>query len=245
MLLTGGKISVHNLKGMLSKSYDKKNSDHDNFKIDNELSGRRVKVYHNNDTNKTVVSHKGTQSLNDWVVNAKLLLGYKNVKRFKHAKNIQNQAEAKYGTDNLTTIGHSLAGKIAEVVGQNGREIITLNKPTTPLDLYNNKKIGNNQIDIRTKNDPVSILRKYQNGNNEFIIPSTTNNLLKEHKTDALNRLDQDMMIGQGIKKKHINIYYKNKTINNIVALVNPTFVNTISTAYCEMEGIFIVLLLK
>ena len=200
MTIKGGKISIYNLKNMLSKSYDKNNNDNGDYKIDNSLSGQRVKVYHNNNTNQTVVAHRGTNSVQDWGTNVGLLFGYKS-KRFKHAKQIQDKAALKYGNENLTTVGHSLGAKIAEEVGKNGHEIITLNKPVTPLDLYYNKKIGNNQIDIRTKNDPVSILKRYQKDNNSIIVPSKSNNLLTEHKTEILNRLNQDEIIGNGIKR--------------------------------------------
>ncbi len=36
---------------------------------------------------------------------------------------------------------------------------------------------------------------------NDIFIPSETNNLYTEHENDVLDRLDQDRIIGTGLKK--------------------------------------------
>jgi hypothetical protein len=87
---------------------------------------------------------------------------------------------------------------VAEKVGQNSKEVLTLNKPTTLEDLAKGKKVSEKQTDVRTKYDPVSILRPYQKGSDAIEIESTTWNPLAEHKTDTLKRLDEDVMIGRG-----------------------------------------------
>jgi len=61
----------------------------------------------------------------------------------------------------------------------------------------NSHKMPSNQYDIRTKNDIVSKINPFQKKNkNETIIQSKSNNILKEHSIDTLNRLDQNRMIG-------------------------------------------------
>jgi hypothetical protein len=108
--------------------------------------------------------------------------------RHIHSKNIQNKTEQKYGTENLYTVGHSQGGFHAENLGVKSKKVITYNKPVLPNDVF--KKGKSNQIDIRTENDPVSILSKFQFRNkNIHTIPSTSKNLLQEHSTDALNRI--------------------------------------------------------
>jgi hypothetical protein len=198
----GGKMSVKDIKHFLSKSYDKNLNDHGDYKIDKSLSGKRAQVYHDERKNHTVVVHKGTDSLNDWVTDLRLGLGDRSGTRFKHAKDVQRKAEQKYANSNISTLGHSLGSKLAEEASQNpDNEIITLNNPIVLSDLI--KKPKSNQYNIiRTSLDPVSILRNVapSKSKNDLTIKSTTGNILTEHNTDTLNRINQDMEIGKGIK---------------------------------------------
>lgn len=199
----GGALSSHVMSDLLAQSYKTKNkkerkTEVDGFHIDPSLSGERVQVWYNPTTKQAVVVHRGTQGLNDWMTDARMFFGDTKNKRFKHAKNIQQQAEEKYGASHVSTIGHSLGSRISEEVGQKSKEVLTLNKPTTLADIVRNKKVSEKQIDVRTKNDPVSILRPFQGGNETIEIDSTTNNPLTEHGTETLKRLDPDVMIGRG-----------------------------------------------
>ena len=198
---TGGKMVVKDIKHFLSKSYDKNLNDHGDYKIDKSLSGTRAQVYHNPNKNHTVVVHKGTDSIHDWITDLRLGLGDRSGKRFKHAKDVQQKAEQKYANSNVSTLGHSLGSKLAEEASQNPKnEIITLNNPTVISDLI--KKPKSNVYNIRTSMDPVSILRNVvpSKSKNDLTIKSTSFNPLTEHKTDTLNRINQEMEIGQGIK---------------------------------------------
>jgi len=155
--------------------------------VDRSLSGKRAQVYRNPDTGQVVVAHRGTAGLHDWVTNFRVLTGSaKGTDRFKHADKVQRAAEAKYGSDNVTTIGHSLGAQLATDTGSKSREIITLNKPMTPLDTV----IGQhaNQYNVRTKNDPVSFLDRYradQPRERNIVIPSRSKSFLTEHKTET------------------------------------------------------------
>ncbi len=75
------------------------------------------------------------------------------------------------------------------------KNIITLNKPTTPKDLISKTKIYNKQNDIRTKGDLVSVPQPFQTGRNDIIINSETKNPYTEHMIDVLDRLNQDLVI--------------------------------------------------
>jgi hypothetical protein len=197
-------ISAKELQHFLSKSYDKTHHDYKNYQVDTHLTGQRVQVYYDSTKNHAVVVHRGTKGVQDWGTDASLLLtGYqKNNRRFAHARKIQNQAEEKYGQENITTLGDSLGAKIAEKVGNKTKEVITLNKPTIPMDLIKGKKVPKNQTDIRTSRDPVSILRPFQKPNNkEITIPSKTLNPFREHSTDVLSRLHEDTLFG-GVRGK-------------------------------------------
>ena len=192
----GSGLPVKDIKNFLSKSYEKKPSSYNEYIIDESLSGQRVQVYNNPITNKTIVVHRGTDSIQDWGTNLAMTFGIKG-KRFNHAKRIQDEAERKYGKENIITLGHSQGGRWAELLGRDTSEVITLNKPTLPLDLLRRDKVPENQSDIKSTNDPVSVLRKYQLGNEpEKIRSDLISNPIKEHSVEVLNKLPDDYFIG-------------------------------------------------
>jgi esterase/lipase len=104
---------------------------------------------------EAITSHRGTSGVQDVFTDVKLSLGLlKNTARFKHAKKIQKAAEAKYGSENVTTVGHSLGGALTQNVGQNTKAV-TLNK-AVPL---SSKRVTNKkQHDIRARFDPISAI---------------------------------------------------------------------------------------
>ena len=193
--MKGGALSSDDLRSMLSGSYEKNLSNAGKFTVDKDLSGKRVKVYHNPETNQTVVSHRGTANMKDWLTDAGMTFGYEGGKRFKHSKKVQKKAEKKYGTENLTTVGHSLGARLAEKYGQKGNEVITLNKPIIPKTF--GKKISEKQYDIRTENDPVSALHSLQKNEKMKTIKSDTYNPLTEHGVDVLKRSND--IYGKGL----------------------------------------------
>ena len=148
------------LRNFLSNSYKKDQAKSlDGYTRDDSLSGQRAQVYHNNNTNQTIVTHRGTSGLQDWITDAKLLFFpslFMQSTRYKHAKDIQDQAEQKYGKDNIITTGHSLGAKLASDLGANSKEIISYNEPIIPGEIFNQTK--KNETSIRTRLDPVSIL---------------------------------------------------------------------------------------
>jgi len=189
----GEGLKAKDLKAFLHKSYDNKLQDHGHYKVDKSLSGQRVQVYHNPINNHTVIAHRGTKGIHDVLTDAKLMFGMKNNNRFNYSKKIQKQAEEKYKDSNITTLGHSLGSKLAEEATNKDGEIITLNKAHHPFDNTKHK----NQVDLRTKLDPVSIF----NNKNNITIKSKTINPFTEHSTNTLDRLPQDQYIGSGINK--------------------------------------------
>ena len=198
----GGALPVKDIKELLKHSYDKQPSSHGDYELDPELSGQRVQVYKKKGSNQAVVVHRGTQGIHDWGNDLKYALGFdiSNSNRLKHARDIQQKAEAKYGANNISTLGHSLGSKIARDVGQNSNEIINLNPAIAPQDV--NKPKSDKEYDIRTSLDPVSALSNLTQNTNTITIPSQTFNPLTEHSTDTLDRLPQDQQIGRGHIKK-------------------------------------------
>jgi hypothetical protein len=200
MVLKGGKLSARDLKGLIDQSYNKKNEDYGDYKVDRGLSDAEVKVFKHDKTGQVVVAHRGTHSLGDVYLDSQYALGrdITGSRRYKHSADIQKKAEAKYGKENITTIGHSLGKKLAEV-GNNSHEVIGVNGAFNIKDAL--KPTADNEFNVRSSIDAVSGLSAPK-GKNVLTIPSQTSNLLTEHSSDVLNRIDGDTMIGRGDLKK-------------------------------------------
>jgi hypothetical protein len=195
--MKGGSLSQTDIKNFINKSYEKHLSNYKDFLVDRDLSTQTGQVYHNPKTNQAVVVHRGTASISDVGTDiAYGLTGYKS-KRFKAGEGLQQKAEKKYGAENVTTLGHSLGSLIGQTAGKNSKEIINYNKPVTPLDLFT-KKVPENQYDIRSKGDVLSILRPLQRGKKEITLDSSKDPLAA-HSTSSLP--DSDVLIGKGLKK--------------------------------------------
>lgn len=223
----GGKIEVKYLNKMLNESYKgKKNTNpniDDRYILDQELSTDKTKVYVDKNTNEISMVNRGTSDFKDVMTDAKLLFGY-NDKRFNEPKEILNKIKQKYTDRNIDLIGHSLAGKIAETLGDDPqvKNIITLNKAITPKDLITKPKNIEKQYDIRSSKDIVSALQPFQKANNDIVIPSLSNNLYTEHKISILDRLPQDLVIGTGLKnKKSLEQYFYNLVIKEYMKIMN------------------------
>jgi len=190
----------------LKASYDEKPPENINeFVLDSKLSTKHVKVYHNPVNQQTVIAHRGTKEWYDWGNNLIYGLfgktGYKLTPRFKESQRVHNATVAKYGVKNLSTIGHSQGSLPSEILGQQGKEIITLNKATRP---FSNVK-GEKQYDISTTLDPVSKLNPFQGKSKKDIsIQSKSSNPIKEHLLPVLEGLDDDLDIGEGQRRKRI-----------------------------------------
>lgn len=204
--IKGGKVEVKYLNKLLNESYKSKDKTaaniDDRYYLDPELSTDKTKVYVDKNTNDITMVNRGTSDFKDVMTDAKLLFGY-NDKRFNEPKEILGKVKQKYTDKNIDLLGHSLGAKIAETLGDDPRvkNVITLNKPTTPKDLIQKSKINSKQYDIRTTSDLVSALQPLQTGQNDIVISSETKNPYTEHKIDTLDRLDQNLVIGTGLFK--------------------------------------------
>jgi hypothetical protein len=216
--LTGGKIEIKYLNKLLNQSYKSKDKTNENiddiYYLDKELSTDKTKIYVNKNTNEISMVNRGTSDIKDVITDVKLLFGYKD-KRFNEPREILDKVKMKYPNSSIDLLGHSLGAKVAEELGRDPavKNVITLNKPTTPKDLLFKSKVADKQYDIRTTKDLVSSLAPLQKDPNDIIIPSQTDNLYTEHKIDTLNRLPDDMIIGTGkrrLKKEEIKKIIKN-----------------------------------
>ena len=191
-------LSYANLRSFISSGYQPKHTEEiDNFKIDKSLSTRTQQVYHNELTGEAVINHRGTAGMFDWFNNAAYMYGgealYKLTPRYQEAYYKQKQVEKKYGKENTITVGHSQGGLLAELVGEDSKEINTLNKATRPAFFPPSKH--KNQTDIRSKCDIISAFGYY-----DVEIGCDSLDILKEHKSDILERKG-DKMVGEGGNK--------------------------------------------
>lgn len=198
----GGKLAASIISKFIKASHDKDYHDVGDFKIDRDLSHEWVKVYYNPKNNQAVVVHRGSADKADAWTDFKLLFQQKNNNRFKKSEEVQKKAEQKYGAQNVTTIGSSLGGYLAEEFGQNSKEVITVSKPTTPLDVLKGKKKGDKQHDIRTTLDPIAILQNFQKGDKDVVIKSETVNPFENHMGDKVTGHLGDQMVGEGMLKR-------------------------------------------
>lgn len=192
--IEGGSLSSVDTKGLLNASYDNSIENVGDFIIDKDLSSKTSRVFVNPNTGQTVVAHQGTQGMTDWANNLAFALGgkklYKKTGRYKQAKRVQEKAQSKYGSENISTIGHSQGGLQAEMLGSKGKEIITVNKATRPL--TNRKK--KNQYDVRIKGDLISSLNPFQKKTSRDIeISKKGYNPVAHHSYDILTKLKEDI----------------------------------------------------
>jgi len=196
------KLDKGTLEQMLKKTYEKTQEDGavNSYVEDKELSDRRTRVYYDPNTKHTVVAHRGSASAQDWAENAMYAFGFRGGRNYKHARGVQRAAEEKYGTENLTTIGHSKGALHAQDFGQKG-DIVTLNKPVNLSDALR-YEVPIYQTDYRGEGDVVSLLRPLQRGKKEITLKKHKSSFsrfkrvlknplkagLAEHSTDILQR---------------------------------------------------------
>ena len=198
--MKGKALPVNEIQKFVEASYEGKKGDTERigtYVLDKELSTRKAKVYHDPTTGKTVVANRGTTgTLSDWHNNLQYLRGkYDDTDRMKQAEDVQRKTIAKYGKVD-TNVGHSQGGIITRKLNEKGLtgEVINLN----PASMFEKQK--ENEFVIRSKSDPVSLLHalnpwaKKQN----TTTTSGSMNLLKEHGSNILSRLDPSKIIGSG-----------------------------------------------
>ena len=152
---------------------------------------------------QVVIALRGTEgTAKDWSNNLFYGLGgetaYKQTARFKRAKERVAELEKIYNPEDITMIGHSQSGLIAEIVPSKARKIITLNKATRPQNfLFRRRK--SNQYDIRSRFDPVSFF-PLQKSN--YTIDGVGFNPLTAYSLDILegNKVYGDKKYGNGLR---------------------------------------------
>ena len=197
--IKGSGLKANTLKSMIKSTYDRSQVEGWQKIMDTpEVTGFK------HPSGQIAVALRGTEgTLTDWQNNAVFGLGgetaYKMTPRYKRAKQRVAELEKRYNPEDMTIIGHSQGGLLAEIVPSNARERITLNKATRPQDfLFRRRK--KNQYDIRSRFDPVSFF-PLQKSN--YTIDGVSLNPLKQHSPDVLegNKIYGDSKYGNGLRQ--------------------------------------------
>lgn len=196
------------VKGLLNASYEKNAPKRINgWQLDTTIGNRGTKVYYNPNKQEAAVVHRGTQGLADWRNNLAYLAtgkeGYKQTNRFERAEKVQNAAEAKYGKQNITTLGHSQGAILARELGKDTKRIINVNPASLRETPYKN------EYTVRSDADVVSAL--YKGGRKQdVVVPAKSRfDVLGEHSTDILDRLG-NQRIGKGIREPQQPTSFRN-----------------------------------
>ena len=97
------------------------------FKMDKDLSSDNTRVFYDEETEKPLIIHRGTQTFKDVVDDGLLAVGLgKYGFRYKNAQRITKKVEKKYQKP-ADTVAHSYGGWLAENSGAKGN-ITTYNK---------------------------------------------------------------------------------------------------------------------
>jgi hypothetical protein len=137
------------------------------YTLDSRLSGKRAKVYVHKEKPDVILAHRGTQGLADKWTDFTAVIGgrRKESKRFQHAQAVTNRVRAAYPHAQITAVGHSLGGTLAQDSKGSDKQI-TFNKATTLHDvLY--KRRPKSQTDYRKTGDVISVLSHVQPGVNK------------------------------------------------------------------------------
>ena len=169
---------------MMNQKEAKQSLNNLGYTYDPELSTNESKVFV--DKNGTPnIAFRGSKRVSDFLgSDLKLAFGLEKYdRRFQEAKHLTKLVEDKYNQP-ANTYGYSLGGSLAEKSGANGN-VHTYNKGIGILDI--GKTIPKNQVDVRTTNDPVSMLAATQKHDGRFKeIASQREGLLEAHSLDNL-----------------------------------------------------------
>ena len=213
----GGKLKAKQVKDFLDASYKKTAPNQlDGYILDKDLSTDTAKVYYNPTTNKAVVAHRGTKGLMDWGNNLAYAIGaYERTNRFKKGKAVQDKAEAKYGKQNISTLGHSQGAILARKLGKDTKEIINVNPA------YGFEKPSANEYNIRSGSDVVSGLYAPVAKTREILYPrfskhhditiksENPKDVVGEHSYNILDRLGEREIGEGGSLNSSSNIYMR------------------------------------
>lgn len=191
-------INSKQLHNLLDASYKSNNEAKEmggkiGYLLDEELSNKNHKVFRDKH-DATYIAFTGTQNYNDIGTDIMLAVGLNGFSnRFNNSTSLVKKVKNKYKDSPVVAIGHSLGGRLAEYVNDNEGvdKVITMNKGAGLFDTF--KTIRNNQTDIHSNTDFVSLLSNTQRGGKHINNPGTLIlDPLYSHGTNHLKKFKKD-----------------------------------------------------
>lgn len=187
------KIDANVLHDLIEASYQRNNTAQDiglnhGYQLDHSLSNSEHKVFVDPDNQSSTIVFTGSRKAGDWLItDPAVLLGLgKYTPRYKASEQVVEKVKQKYG-DNVNTVGHSLAGYLAENV--NAKKKYTVNKATPITDI--GKTIDKSQTDIRVEGDIVSPIANFQRHEGKYIkIKADGYNPMENHNYNHLRKIN-------------------------------------------------------
>jgi putative lipase involved disintegration of autophagic bodies len=158
--------------GYGDKKYQKKLHDL-GYKKDSLISNRNNHIYVNEAEKKIIHNVKGTNpfSFDDVKTDVLLALGkLKDTDRYNDSKRVLILAKDKYQGFDTSIAGHSLGGRVAQLIGSKNDKVVSYNAGYTAFQPTRTK--GGNHLHYRTEGDLVSAL----SGNSKNITTLKNNN---------------------------------------------------------------------
>jgi hypothetical protein len=189
------KISSNEVKDLIEASYSRtgdaeKIGKKYGLTLDKQLSNANQKVYYDKEKNPSVI-YRGSKNENDLMTDGLIAVGLEKYSTtFRDSKQLVEDVRKKYHNKPVTALGHSLGGSLAEYSG--GDKVVTINKGVGLSGI--GKEISNNQTDIRSRNDIVSVLSNTQNGGRKITLKTNHINPLKEHSHKNLDKLNNKIL---------------------------------------------------
>jgi hypothetical protein len=155
----------------------------------------------------SIIIHRGSQTGQDWIDDARIMLGQGNkLKRVKDGIKLRKKIESEDGMQ-VTSIGHSLGGYLAEKTAGKNAPVYTYNKHA--IGLTKSRK-NTSQVDISRYGDLASLPSLFQrNGAKKIVLNKEKNylppNPLRAHSiesNDAFNNKTIPLMKAKVITKK-------------------------------------------
>lgn len=149
------------------------------YVLDEGLSGKYQKVYHNRDSNDVIIANRGTvpSEWQDLAADAVLAAGITEQPRFRASLKHARQTQAKYGpTATYMCVGHSLGGSVSQYISsKTGMPAVTFSAHV-PYSHGRKRAISNwlfrrarNSTNYGTLADPVSLFQTVF-GETDFVV---------------------------------------------------------------------------
>jgi tRNA/tmRNA/rRNA uracil-C5-methylase (TrmA/RlmC/RlmD family) len=206
--MAGGSLKVNEIYQVIKNGYEwPELKPLKGYKYLKDLSNTFHQVYKNEKQKRIIVNYTGTKGIIDWLNNLDYILQtYTLFPRFQNAKAVLDKVLKRFPNYKITLVSHSQGGiitrELSKLYGDELFEIIALNPGNMSViegvkTFFGDdkKRIKENEYTIKSEADFASFFAK--KNKNDIIITNETGDIIKEHGTDILFRLNPDLEIGR------------------------------------------------